>query len=141
MRKKIRSRLAHAAPGLPGAVAYVPGEPLSDDQARNLRFRSDTLAPDGCRAVFRDDAERERAWQEHRERLLAGAGLGRRCAAFWQYEPGVPDALREYPPVTAYASLEAAAAAHARISGARDAWLLEHRAHHRPGERLGPGRH
>jgi hypothetical protein len=108
---------------------------LSDEQYRNLRFRSDLHASGGRWNVFHSDEERALAWQEHRGRFLDATVLGRRCAAFWQYEAGVPAELRDFPPVTSYRSLEAAAAEHCRLARARDAWLLEHLEHHREGER------
>jgi hypothetical protein len=134
MRKKIRARLAREDTGQPIATRYQPGEPLSEAQMRNLRFRDDTRGADG-RAVFLDDAERAAAWREHRDREESAPVLSRRVAAFWQYELDVPDELRAFPPVTSYASLEGAVAAHGQIAEARLVWLLKHPAHHRPGER------
>jgi hypothetical protein len=135
MRKKIRSRLAREHTGPPTATRYQPGEPLSDAQMRNLQFRDDTRGSDG-RAVFASDEERRAAWTEHRHRFLAVTVLGRRCAAFWSYEPDVPEELRAFPPVTAYRSLEEAVSAHGQLAESRLAWLLKHPGHHRAGERV-----
>lgn len=37
-------------------------------------------------SLFADDAARERAWQEHRDELVAKPAPGRRPWAWWRYE-------------------------------------------------------
>lgn len=135
MRKKVRSRLVRTPRGAPGAGCYRSGTPLTDEQFRNLRFRSDAFGPDGRTLVFVDEAERALAWREHRMRFIGLSNLGSRCSAFWQLEPDLPAELRDLSPVTGYGSVESAVAAHGRIAAARWRWLLEHPEHHRDGER------
>jgi hypothetical protein len=51
---------------------------------------------------FRSDAERRKAWQRHREVLLAQC-QGRRPQAWWQYESPIPrPADRDYEAATLY---------------------------------------
>lgn len=136
MRKKIRSRLASASTDGPSVTAYRPGLPLTDEQARNLRFREDLFGWEGCRRVFASDEERRQAWLDHRDKIIPHTVLGRRCAAFWAYEPDVPDELRWTSPQSDEGeSREEQIARHGRLSAARHAWLLAHPGHHRPGER------
>lgn len=35
---------------------------------------------------FRCDADRKRAWEAHKDRLMGMMGPGQRCGAFWDYE-------------------------------------------------------
>lgn len=136
MRKKIRSRLALDSDGGPTATTYRPGFPLSDEQMRNLRSRDDLFGSEGCRRVFASDDERQQAWLDHRDKIIPHTILGRRCAAFWAYEPDVPDELRWTSPQAEEGECrEDQIARHGRVSAARNAWLLAHPAHHRPGER------
>jgi hypothetical protein len=134
MRKKIKTKRASGSRALAAAPRFRPGDPLTPEQERNLRFRYGRLGSDGHTSVFRNDEQRAAAWREHRHRFLDATNPGTRCPAFWQYEPNVPDELREFPPETAYPTLEEAVAVHHCLARARRRWLLEHPKELRPGE-------
>jgi hypothetical protein len=134
MRKKIKTKRAGGSRARVAGQRFRPGDPLTPEQERNLRFRYGHVGSDGQTPVFRNDEERTAAWLEHRHRFLNATNLGTRVPAYWRYEPDVPDELREFPPVTAYPSLEEAVADHHRLGCARRRWLLQHSQELRPGE-------
>jgi hypothetical protein len=138
MRQKIKTKRTRELKAGMSGQRFRPGDPLTPEQERNLRWQYGLIGSDGhgglIGPVFGSDEERAAAWRENRHRFLDATNLGTRVSAFWRYEPDVPDELREFPCVTTYDSLEDAVADHHRLGCARRRWLLEHPQELRPGE-------
>lgn len=68
------------------------------------------------------------AWVEQRLFLFSGAGDIADLAGFWAYESGVPDALRDEPPLLyPEDQAEKVEAEREQLYVRRRAWLAEHR--------------
>ncbi len=93
MRKQIKTkRLRQAVP-----IALYRGT-LTDAQLATLLHRTDLLAFDRegkAVQVFADEADRRRAYLDHRHRFVHRTNPGTRPASFWEYEPAVPPELRD----------------------------------------------
>jgi hypothetical protein len=84
MRKIIKARRRRAEEAEKGRPARHPFSGLTAHQLENLEIG-------GCYgSSFPTDAARRAAYLYYRESLLREAREGRRPAAFWDYEPGVP---------------------------------------------------
>jgi hypothetical protein len=84
MRKIIKARRRRPEEeAQQGRPARHPFSGLTADQLTDLEI--------GCNSsVFANDAARRAAYTYYREDLLREALDGRRPAAFWDYEPGIP---------------------------------------------------
>ena len=72
--------------------------PLSSSQRAALSLGWPSV---GHQGGFRNEREQQRAWEEHREELIAEARRGRpghRPWAWWHYEAGRKEHLTGYPP-------------------------------------------
>lgn len=99
---------------------------MSRVRSRRARFRAgeglsteerDSLMLFGLGA-FPDHATRRAAWLYARDFLIDQCAPTARPGAFWQYEPGIPDTLRERDTSSVEAFQQQAEA--------RRAWLREH---------------
>src|SRR4051812_19322962 len=67
-----------------------------EDRRRKLTFAQRMDLEVGCDpAAWESEDHRREAWAMHRDELMAVSWPDRPPEAFWQYEPGVPDELRD----------------------------------------------